>query len=69
MVLPVLLLSQKKPLNYFLPSAGDKSAKYDPSIPTPEQYFGFQIGEWHLSHDQIIAYYKALDAASPKITR
>lgn len=61
--LPVLLFSQKQPLTYYLPAE-----KYDTAIPTPEQFFGFQIGDWHLSHDQIIAYYRALDAASPKIT-
>ncbi len=61
--LPVFLFSQKQPLDYFLPAA-----KYDPAIPTPEQFFGFQIGEWHLSHDQILAYYRMLDAASNKIT-
>lgn len=71
--LPALLFSQsiplvKQPLSYYLPSQGDKSLKYDLAIPTPEQFFGFQIGEWHLSHDQLLAYYRALDAASPKIT-
>lgn len=63
LALPILLFSQKQTLDYYLPKA-----KYDTSIPTPEQYFGFQIGEWHLSHDQIIGYYKALDAASPRIS-
>ncbi len=63
LALPALLFSQKQPFDYFLPSA-----KYDPAIPTPAQFFGFQIGEWHLSHDQLLAYYRALDAASPKIT-
>ncbi|MCF8247993.1 MAG: zinc carboxypeptidase [Saprospiraceae bacterium] len=61
--IPALLFSQKQPLDYYLPSA-----KYDPAIPTPEQFFGFQIGEWHLSHDQMLAYYRALDAASDRIT-
>lgn len=60
---PVLLFSQKQPLDYYLPSA-----KYDPAIPTPAQFFGFQIGDWHLSHDQVIAYYRALDVASPRIS-
>ncbi|MCC6727436.1 MAG: zinc carboxypeptidase [Saprospiraceae bacterium] len=63
LVLPVLVFSQKLPPNYYLPNG-----KYDRNIPTPQQFFGFEIGDWHLSHDQIIAYYKALDAASPRIT-
>ncbi|MBI5917618.1 MAG: zinc carboxypeptidase [Bacteroidetes bacterium] len=61
--MPLLLFSQKKPLDYYLPPV-----QYDPAIPTPEQVFGFQIGEWHLSHDQLLMYYRLLDAVSPKIT-
>lgn len=56
-------ICQKQPLDYFLPPA-----KYDPAIPTPEQVFGFQIGEQHLSHDQLVMYYRLLDMASDRIT-
>ncbi len=63
MALPILLFCQKQRMDYYLPPV-----PYASNIPSPEQYFGFQIGEWHLSHDQIIAYYKALDVASPRIT-
>lgn len=61
-LMPALLNAQGQPLEYYLPPA-----KYDPSIPSPEQFFGFQVGEWHLSHDQVLAYYRTLDAASSKI--
>jgi hypothetical protein len=54
---------QKQPVTYFLPDI-----QYDRSIPTPEQLFGFQIGEWHLSHDQLLSYYRLLDEASERIT-
>ncbi len=57
------LLAQGQPLTYYLPAI-----EYDPAIPTPAAYFGFEIGEWHLSHDQVIAYYKTLDAASDRIS-
>lgn len=52
------------PLSYYLPSG----VKYNPNIPTPESFFGFQVGEWHLTPDQIHAYMKALDQASDRIT-
>ncbi|MCB0519322.1 MAG: zinc carboxypeptidase [Lewinellaceae bacterium] len=55
--------AQKQPLTYYLPDI-----KYDPAIPTPEQLFGFQIGEWHLSHDQLLSYYRLLDLASERVT-
>jgi hypothetical protein len=49
-------------LDYYLPHI-----EYDPSIPTPKQYLGYEVGEWHVSHDQLLGYFKALDAASPLI--
>lgn len=51
-------------LEYYLP----KDVRYNPAIPTPHSFFGFQVGEWHLSPDQIHSYLKALDAASDRIT-
>jgi hypothetical protein len=55
--------AQKQALNYYLPDIS-----YDPSIPTPEAFLGWQIGEWHLSHDLQLSYMRALAAASPRIT-
>jgi hypothetical protein len=49
-------------LHYFLPDIS-----YNQSIPTPAQYLGFQIGEWHVSHDQIVGYFKAIDALSDRV--
>ncbi len=37
---------------------------FSAAIPTPEQYFGFGIGEYHVRHDQIVSYFKALDQNS-----
>ncbi len=39
-------------LDYFLP--GDVS--YDKNIPTPDQFFKQQLGEWHLTHGQVLNY-------------
>ena len=57
------LKAQKQPLTYYLPDIG-----YLPDIPTPESFLGYQIGEWHLSHDQQLFFMKALAAASPRVT-
>jgi hypothetical protein len=51
-------------LEYYLPT----DVQYDAKIPTPQSFFGFQVGEWHLSPDQIHSYMKVLDAASERIT-
>ncbi|MCB0550234.1 MAG: zinc carboxypeptidase [Phaeodactylibacter sp.] len=57
------LNAQRQPLTYYLPDI-----EYDPAIPTPESFLGYQIGEWHLSHDQQLFYMRALAAASPRVT-
>jgi len=51
-------------LNYYLPT----TVSYDTSIPTPQSYFGFQVGEWHLTPDQIHAYLKVLASASKRMS-
>ncbi|HMO37808.1 MAG TPA: M14 family metallopeptidase [Saprospiraceae bacterium] len=56
-------ISVKHPLTYYLPDIS-----YNASIPTPEQFFGFQIGEWHLSHDLQLQYMKMLAEKSPRVT-
>jgi hypothetical protein len=61
LVVVTLLQAQKQPLNYFLPDI-----TYDKNLPSPEAYLGFQIGEWHISHDQLVGYMKTLAAASPR---
>ena len=48
-------------MEYYLPEG-----EYDTSIPTPKDVLGYDIGEWHVSHDQLIIYLKALDAASDR---
>ncbi|MFK7933667.1 MAG: hypothetical protein AB8G22_09160, partial [Saprospiraceae bacterium] len=56
-------LQAQQNLDYYLPDI-----EYDQSIPTPESYLGWQIGEWHISHDQLVGYMKAVAAASPRVT-
>ena len=56
------LFSQKKELTYFLPDIN-----YDKKFPTPEDFLGYQIGEWHISHDQQLAYMRKLAELSPRI--
>ena len=38
----------------------------NPSLPTPKQVIGFEIGQWHVRHDQIQRYFEQLAAASPR---
>ncbi len=58
----VFIFSQKKSINYFLPDC-----EYNSAIPTPESVLGYQVGEWHASHDQIVMYLRELARVSPRI--
>ena len=40
----------------------------DPRVPTPAQVLGFEPGERHPRHDQVVAYFEALAAASDRVT-
>lgn len=50
------------PLDYYLPAG----TAYDPRVPTPEQFLGWQIGEWHLRSELSTAYLRAVAAAAPE---
>jgi hypothetical protein len=64
LLIPNLLSAQTKPiLEYYLPGF-----EYNPAIPTPADWLGYEVGEWHATHDQLLGYMKALDAASERIT-
>ncbi len=65
--LPPLLFAEPapRPLDYYLPA---KASNYDPSIPTPEQALGFQIGQWHLHHHELVDYLRLIAAKSDRVT-
>ncbi len=50
--------------SYYLP----QNVTYNQSIPTPKQYFGYQIGEWHIPYYQLIDYLKKIDELSDRFT-
>lgn len=48
-------------LDYFLP----KDVQYNAAIPAPSAIIGHQVGEWHVTHDKLVMYMKAVAAACP----
>lgn len=50
-------------LSYYLP----KGYTYNPKVPTPKQVLGYEVGEWHVTHDQLVTYMKAVAAASDRV--
>ena len=43
-------------------------SKLDPAVPSPESVLGWEVGDWHVSHDKLVQYMQALAAASPRVT-
>ena len=52
-----------EPLEYFFPE--DQRA-FDRSIPSPEAFLGYEIGDHHTRHDRIVAYMKELARGSDR---
>lgn len=50
-------------LDYYLP----QDIEYDPSIPTPAEIIGHEIGEWHITHDKLVFYMRAVAEASDRV--
>jgi hypothetical protein len=55
--------AQKADLSYYLP----KGVTYNQNIPTPKSIIGHEVGEWHITHDKLVSYMKALAASSDRI--
>ncbi len=49
-------------LKYYLPDG----VTYNPSIPKPKDIIYHEVGQWHVTHDRLVNYMKAIAAASPE---
>lgn len=56
--------SAAQPLSAYLPT----DVTYDPSVPTPQSVLGYEVGEWHVRHDQLVRYMEVLAAHSDRIS-
>jgi len=48
----------------FLPPDAD----LDPTIPTPESILGWDVADWHVSHEKLVQYMYTLADASPRVS-
>jgi hypothetical protein len=62
--LPLTIINAQEGLDYYLP----QDVTYNADIPTPQSVFGFEVGEWHVRHDQLLQYMEAVAAASDRVT-
>lgn len=59
-VLFLSIIKEGRAQNYFY----GQYAPFRSSISSPEQFLGYQIGDFHTRHDQIVSYFKELDRQS-----
>jgi hypothetical protein len=58
-----LLPAQPVDPSYYLP----QDVQYNAAVPTPLAFLGWQVGEWHVSHDLLVSYMRELDRVSDRI--
>ncbi len=57
-----LFFAQAQDLSYYLPD----SVTYNAVIPKPKEVIHHEVGEWHVTHDRLVAYMKAIATAAPQ---
>ena len=55
-------IGQQIDLDYYLKG----NYTYAEHVPKPKSVLGFEVGEWHASHDQVVRYYQTLAAQSDR---
>ena len=55
--------SVAQPLSYYF----EDDVKFDPAIPTPKEVLGYEVGEWHVRHDQLVRYMEVVAEKSDRI--
>jgi hypothetical protein len=63
-ILFIFSVNAQEPLSFFLP----KDVTYNKNVPTPEDYFNQQLGEWHLTHNQVLNYMNEIARVSARAT-
>lgn len=58
----VIVSSYSQDLKYYLP----EDVTYNPAIPKPKDIIYHEVGEWHITHDRLTNYMKAVAAATPE---
>jgi len=52
-----------QPLSWYLPD----DVEYDASFPVPSSVLGWDVGTWHVRHDQLVRWYEHVAEASPRV--
>jgi len=63
-ILLISIIKDVKAQNYFY----SQYAPFKSNITSPENFLGYEIGDYHTRHDQIVSYFKELDSQSDEAT-
>lgn len=64
-LLSMTITAQNIDLSYYLPQ---ENISYNPNVPTPKSVLGYEVGAWHVSHDKLVEYMRAVAKASNRVT-
>lgn len=56
----IACIAAAQSLDYYLPAIN-----YNPAVPKPKEIINHEVGEWHVTHDRLVLYMKALAKARP----
>ncbi|KZN68888.1 M14 family zinc carboxypeptidase [Pseudoalteromonas luteoviolacea] len=59
----LIFQSQAKPLSYYFSA----DIEFDQNITKPSEVLGYEVGEWHVRHDQLVNYLTLLAKQSPRM--
>ena len=62
-LLGLLPLHAQQPASDLLPA----DVSYDPAFPVPAEVLGWDVGTWHVRHDQLVAWFERVAEVSPRI--
>ena len=62
-ILAFQVLVAQNGIDYYFP----EKIEFDPDIPKPEEFLGFQVGEKHVNHGKLVGYMTALAEVSDRI--
>ena len=60
---PAALAQEEGTLEWYLP----RGVQYDARFPKPADVLGWEVGTWHVRHDQLTRWFETVSAASPRV--
>jgi len=64
LLLVISVMNAQPAIDYYLPAG----TQYDLSVPTPQSYFGFVPGTFHLSYDKLASYMETLASKADRVS-